>query len=223
VPFGVFPGEDAGKAGESTSAAGRQVTEATLNARRHSLVLAAVLLWAGTAYADLATGVSPSSQVLAPVAIPSADISPQLPAADAAESSGTPRTGLLAEPPWAALPIAEDDDEPAVRELPGLPSSTSLFLSAMLSVGAWHMVRRAGHLHVASLPEWYHPDAPHQIGHSVAFDPLAGFVFLPVCLFETPLDLEPPRIPETPREIPSRLWSQHFLTVESPRGPPALA
>ena len=91
--------------------------------------------------------------------------------------------GLLESEHWANLPVAPTpatSDEQVIRELPGLPGSASLFLSAVLSVGAMQLVRKAGNVHLAHLPEWYHPDAPHQIGHSVVFDPLVGFEMLAV-------------------------------------------
>jgi hypothetical protein len=93
----------------------------------------------------------------------------------------------------------------------------------MLSVGAWHMVRKASNLHLANLPEWYHPDAPYQIGHSVALDPMLGFEVLAVCLFDIPTADNRPILPQRmQRELPSRCESQFFLAVEAPRGPPSL-
>ncbi len=91
----------------------------------------------------------------------------------------------------------------------------------MLTIGAWHTIRKASQLHLANLPEWYHADAPYQIGHTVAFDPILGFQLLPACPFDTPPKVEPTRFVNTPRELPSRYESRHVLSIESPRGPPA--
>ena len=194
---------------------------------RYSLVLAIGLACVSMARADLAVWpvaagppAVPATERLAPCDPVSEHPNVRSNSAAGALSPG----GLLGAEAWATLPVAPAaaSGERVVRELPGLPGSASLFLSAMLSMGAWHVARRAGHLHLAHLPAWYHPDAPHQIGHSVAFDPLAGFEFLPVCVFETPLVAEPTPFPDTPRELPSRHESQHFLSIESPRGPPSL-
>lgn len=125
----------------------------------------------------------------------------------------------LAAETWgerASTPAAREA-EPAVQELPGLPGSASLFLSAALSVGAWHAVRKSRDIHLGQLPEWYHPDAPHQIGHSVAVD--LGFAPVAVCLFDEPAR-ERPVFFTFRREAPSRCESQYFLAVEAPRGPP---
>jgi len=198
-----------------------------VKATRYSLALVIGLACASLARADLAVwpvaaeaSAVPASERLAP-----SDPVSETPNAGSNSAACTlSPVGLLGSEAWAKLPVAPAaaSDERVVRELPALPGSASLFLSAMMSVGAWHVARKAGHLHLAQLPAWYHPDAPHQIGHSVAFDPLAGFKFLPVCVFETPLVSEPTPFPDTPRELPSRYESQHFLTLTAPRGPPAL-
>jgi hypothetical protein len=117
---------------------------------------------------------------------------------------------------------AASDGENAVRKLPALPSSASLFLSAVLTVGAWHTMRKAGQLHLANLPEWYHTGAPDQIGHTVVFDPTFSLDLLPACLCDAQVDAEPIRPLDTSREVPSRYESRHFLAIESPRGPPSL-
>jgi len=184
------------------------------------MALGAVLIGAAAAQADLYMAGASAAAMAAPIVANPANPAPVFSPASLRIDLDDPElpADLATGQPWA------EPDCPAesVRELPGLPGSSSLFLSAMLSIGAWHVVRRAGQLHLSCLPEWYHPNAPHQVGHSVAFDPVAGFGFLPVCLFEMPAAPDPPRFPETRRELPSRHESQHFLTVESPRGPPCL-
>ncbi len=118
---------------------------------------------------------------------------------------------------------AAGNRETAVRQLPGLPGSASLFVSAMLTVGAWQTVRKGGQLYLAHLPAWYHTGAPQQIGHKVICDPTAGFDLLPVCLFDTPCDVKPVRFGATEHPLPARCKSQYFLTVEAPRGPPSIS
>ena len=59
----------------------------------------------------------------------------------------------------------------SVQVLPPPPDSASLFVSALLSIGAWQALRNARHVSLGTLPEWYHEGAPAQLGHSRAADP----------------------------------------------------
>lgn len=139
-------------------------------------------------------------------------------------SSGLCRIENWADSPFATRgAVGSIARETIVHELPQLPGSASLFLSALMSVGAWQAVRRASHLHITHVPEWYHPDAPHQIGHSVASDPTLGFGLLTVCSFDAPIEADPSPVLGYPRDALSRCQSPHFLTIETPRGPPAPA
>ncbi len=104
-----------------------------------------------------------------------------------------------------------------IRELPPAPSSVRLFLSAMLSVGAWHLVRSARGIHFGALPEWYHEAAPDQIGYAVAFD--LDFGTPRYCRFDRPADLRP-GFARVPRDFDFRRYDQCFLTVVDTRGPP---
>ena len=105
-----------------------------------------------------------------------------------------------------------------VRDLPAVPGSAQLFLSAMLSVGAWHMVRSAKHFHLADIPEWYHPGGPAQVGHAVPFD--LDFSALLVCRFDEPTDVRLLSYSVAPDES-VRGASQCTLLTSAPRGPPA--
>lgn len=107
-----------------------------------------------------------------------------------------------------------------VRDLPAAPGSAQLFLSAMLSVGAWHLVRSAKHFHLADIPDWYHPGGPSQIGHVVPFD--LDFSALPVCFFEQPIDVRPFPYRWAPQQRPPG-GGQSCLITAAPRGPPALS
>ena len=199
-----------------------------VRAIRYSLVLVMGLACASTARADL---------VVAPMAAPTAavPVAERLALRDSGSDSlftgGDLASRALAtacvpgHQPWANLPVAPASakGEHAVRELPALPGSASLFLSAMLTVGTWHTIRKAGQLHLADLPAWYHADAPYQIGHSIACDPSLRFELLAVCPFDVPPAAESVRSSDTTRELPSRYDSEHFLTIESPRGPPAIS
>ena len=107
---------------------------------------------------------------------------------------------------------------PTIRDLPAVPGSAQLFLSAMLSVGAWHMVRSAKHFHLADIPEWYHPGGPAQVGHAVPFD--LDFSALLVCRFDEPTDVRLLSYSVAPDES-VRGASQCTLLTSAPRGPPA--
>jgi hypothetical protein len=110
----------------------------------------------------------------------------------------------------------------AVKELPPAPSSAALFLSGMLTIGAYHLARSARHIHLTALPDWYHANCPDQIGHATPFDLDIGS--LPVCCFEQPAGQEQ-RLVHYPRPDLSvcRLTSQCVLTLTAPRGPPQLS
>ncbi len=107
-----------------------------------------------------------------------------------------------------------------VRELPALPGSAQLFLSAMLSMGGWQLVRSARHLHWGGLPEWYHTGGPLQIGHAVPFD--LDFSASPPCCFEQPAG-ERPYLYRVRRELCPRCDAPRFLTIFAPRGPPGIS
>lgn len=120
----------------------------------------------------------------------------------------------LSECPFAGPPSA-------VLDLPPLPSSTSLFLSAALTLGAFQLARSARQVHLGALPHWYHEHCPARIGHAVAFD--MQFGPLAVCPFSG-LDGELPAFTRRVlREHRSRFNSQSILLIESPRGPPGSA
>ena len=114
------------------------------------------------------------------------------------------------------------DEQRSVMELPSLPGSAELFLSAMLSVGVWQAVRKTRHVHFADLPDWYHADGPAQIGHSVAID--LQFAPLAPCAFDEPVKgLFPSVDSHVLWDVLCHCESQHFLAVEAPRGPPSLS
>ena len=105
----------------------------------------------------------------------------------------------------------------ATRELPPAPGSAALFLSALVSVGAWQLVRSARHISFSAVPEWYHTGGPAQVGHAVAID--LDFGAMPLCSFAPPAP-PPPDSFHARREFRVRFAPQHTLAVKSPRGPP---
>jgi hypothetical protein len=75
---------------------------------------------------------------------------------------------------------------PGVQQLPAPPDSASVVLSGLLALAGVGVVRSsARHFHLIAFPDWYHPSAPAQIGHTTLFDwgfadppllpPLLGF------------------------------------------------
>ena len=106
-----------------------------------------------------------------------------------------------------------------IRNLPALPGSASLFLSAMLSIGGWHVLRSARHIHFGALPEWYQTAGPAQVGHAVPCD--LDFGALPVRCLEQPAG-ERPYLYRVRRELRPRCDAQElFLIIAAPRGPPS--
>jgi len=109
-------------------------------------------------------------------------------------------------------------------QVPALPGSSSLFLSAVLSAGALHLARKARNVHVGHLPAWYHDACPERIAHAVAFD--FNLADIPVCftaeMAAADVPDNTPAFHEYMREPRSRLELQFFLPVTAPRGPPSL-
>lgn len=108
----------------------------------------------------------------------------------------------------------------SVVRLPDAPSSTALFLSAMVSFGAWHLVRSGRDVHFGAMPEWYHTGGPFQVGHVTAFD--LDFSSLPLCLFDRPIQQRRVTF-RCQRDLPSRWGPQSRVLPADPRGPPVAA
>lgn len=105
----------------------------------------------------------------------------------------------------------------SVRKLPAGPGSGGLFISAVLTLGAWQVVRTARYGHLSHLPEWYHSDTPDQIGHTLVFD--LQYVPIAACPLEQ-LKGKPDDIVGRWHDMPAYGLSQFFQIIESPRGPP---
>ena len=127
----------------------------------------------------------------------------------------------LETPASRGLPAgAEGSVDNELHELPGLPGSAGLFLSAALSIGAWHVLRSARHVHLSHAPDWYHSGGPAQVGHAVPFD--LDFGNLLLCSFGGDVGAREPalrRFLSTSVALPHR---QCALILAAPRGPPAL-
>ena len=143
--------------------------------------------------------------------------------ASAGESTGGLNAGAFPVAPLSQTPLAEPsrENEPLIRDLPPAPGSAGLFLSAVLSMGAWQLVRSARDLNLGALPEWYHSGGPGRVGHAVPID--LNWTVLPVSCFEQPPAAEPSTYHPAQCEIPSRLRAQSCLAVTGPRAPPAVS
>ncbi len=135
------------------------------------------------------------------------------------------RDYLAGSGPASPAANAANSQQADVRELPPLPGSAALFISAVLSMGGWHLVRSARHLHWGALPDWYHTGGPLQIGHAVPLD--LDFHAVPPCWFESADQGgggDRALLYRVPRGDGPRCYAQGlFLTIAAPRGPPALA
>lgn len=195
------------------------------------IAVAAFVVSGGSAHADIAPGLptdsiktvyshaSLSSDAVStsagdPVAIGLSNRSLLSLSLDDGFSGSFDSPGTVGETASASFVAAE------IREVPPLASSASLFLSAMLSVGAWNLLRVSRHANWSHVPDWYHTDCPSQIGHAVPFD--FDFSALPLCCFEQPAGQRPFLYRVQRQEVP-RCDAQCFLTITAPRGPPTPA
>lgn len=55
-------------------------------------------------------------------------------------------------------------------ELPAAPDSATLCLTALAGIGVWHLGRSVRKADYSALPEWYHTNAPRQIGYATPFE-----------------------------------------------------
>ena len=114
-------------------------------------------------------------------------------------------------------PVELGDPPAAQPENPSAPSSLTLVLSGVLSLGAFQGVRSIKKLHLAALPEWYHTGGPAQVGHATPFD--LQFDALPECAFQQPVEAPAPAW-HILRERRTPLRCQTFVPLAAPRGPP---
>jgi hypothetical protein len=180
--------------------------------QRSILSIGLMLAASNVARADMRVAVPVDAQ---PAATPSTvdDISAAL-AASAVE-----RAGVLAIELTPSLSAETPQSSAHTLDLPGTPGSATLFLSAVLSVGALRVMRSARDLHVGALPEWYHAGGPTQIGHAVPFD--LDFGALLPCSFEQPVEPRPFFSPID--DAPQLCLAQCVRTITAPRGPPVVA
>ncbi len=138
-------------------------------------------------------------------------------------SSGRTSEQITSETPSdTGIPASTNDH---IWQVPALPGSSSLFLSAVLSAGALHLARKARNVHMGHLPAWYHDACPEQIAHAVVFD--FDLADMPVCftaeMAAAGVPDNTPAFHEYLREPCSRCEQQFFLPVTAPRGPPSVS
>jgi len=105
----------------------------------------------------------------------------------------------------------------AARELPASPGSAALFLSAIISAGAWHLVRSARQINLGYVPDWYHTGGPVQIARAVPLD--LDFGTVPLCVFAQPVS-GPSDFHRGPSVLRARLKVQYVPLTSPIRGPP---
>jgi len=105
----------------------------------------------------------------------------------------------------------------AAIELPGAPGSAQLFLSALVSVGAWQVVRLARGWQLAWIPDWYHDGGPGAVGLTAAAPPdLISPATAPL-RYEFPTIRIGAIVAADPDEHPMSVHRVHALAT---RGPP---
>ena len=125
--------------------------------------------------------------------------------------TGDPRTHVLDGAPGAARNTCE---------VPELPGSASLFLTAMLSLGAWQLARSVRQFDFGAFPDWYHCDGPLQVGHAVAFD--LNFHALPLCFIAVSAEQSGASVLcyRVGREERTPCTQRSHLRASTPRAPP---
>jgi len=167
---------------------------------------------------------------LLPTSVAQADFAPAHrddapPAVQPMQQDGPQGSILPAEArqPWrsmpATVPVTAAEDRQIAVELPGLPGSASLLLSALLSAGAWQLGRSAKDIHLADLPDWYHTGGPVQVGHATPFD----FHAMSAIVFGVGPEIDDPLPVRRTRafariDIPS---DEHDVAPAAPRAPPS--
>ena len=152
--------------------------------------------------------------VLTTAAAVRADVCP------APEQASPTQTECIAPVPVANLPATEAPAAAtAVKELPAGPASATLFLGAVVSMGAWQLGRSTRKLHLGPVPEWYHAGGPTQVRHASPFE--LNSPALAACLFDRPVEASPPwhylRRPTRLRGEP-----QYLPSLGAPRAPPEI-
>ena len=137
----------------------------------------------------------------------------------APKQGALPHPEYIAPVPIANLPTDAAAPATAVKELPAGPTSATLFLGALVSMGAWQLGRSTRKLHLGPVPEWYHAGGPTQIRQASLLD--LNSPALAACPFDRPVEASPPwhylRRPTRLRGEP-----QYLPSLGAPRAPPEI-
>lgn len=104
-----------------------------------------------------------------------------------------------------------------VAEIPPLPGSAELFLSAIMGMGAWHLTRQSLDLRLGAWSSWYQTGEPSQVRHMVAFD--VRFEAAPLSPMQSAVRLQRRWYVRTRLDRP-RLSSEWADSVIGSRAPP---
>jgi len=185
---------------------------------RTALLLAATLLTGGIARADLLNVSAPLSQDT--ISGVSATAAPVESADDFGLLAGDSVSEAFAVPLDSRLTGGAGV---ATNTIKAPPSSLSLFLSGLLTLGAFQITRSSKNLNFDQLPSWYHTGGPVQVGHATPLD--LDFGNLSLRPFDVAFDgCEGSQVRFLRhRDQDSPPIAQCFLSsLTDPRGPPVL-
>lgn len=121
----------------------------------------------------------------------------------------------------AAEPVSGLEEGSALRGKTGRPgNSVVLVLGSFGVIGAWRFGWSARRIQFAPAPDWFHAEAPAQIGHRVAAGPSLQ-LDLALRIFDTVAAALAPIKVIARHDCPAISLQQFVLSVEGPRAPPA--
>lgn len=185
-----------------------------MTARFLPISIICALLSAPSAFADMSAPLHPDNAMAA------ARVAP-LSAHGAIDVSGLATFG--ADVTGAVALARFEPIQPAapqrVLTIPNGPSSSTICLMALSSLGLWHLGRSANKLNFGHLPDWYHADGPDQIGHTTLLSLDFCLAALPICRHEQPGARR--GIIRRDSGDDTLIQAQRVLAPVAPRGPPA--
>lgn len=117
-------------------------------------------------------------------------------------------------------PTAADSDRPSqCLEIPPVPSSYTLGLSTLASLGLVQAGRSLRRLQIGFIPDWYHAGGPMQIGHTKVFD-LEHSWSLAIRPHTVAVRVMRPAYPTSRCELDFAAHELRSSEVLIPRGPP---
>jgi hypothetical protein len=134
-----------------------------------------------------------------------------------------PDVGTIQFAPTAGDNFSQTSETQPPAILTDGQSSLSLCLSALVGLGLCSSAHCLKKLHLAHIPEWYHPGGPSQIGHSLAVNP-DSVCPMPAYCFVQPTHAAEDLMPQYRSGTIRSLWrkSQFTPDVIASRGPPSI-